>query len=342
MSLPILHFARLPWPADWQAVYGREAPMILELGFGGGDNLVDLARVNPSYNVLGVEISLPSLRKGARKVINAELSNARVLQGDSRTVLWLLFRPQSLSSVVINFPDPWPKAGHHHRRVINNSFLDLLATRMIPGSPLDIATDHPEYQEVIEECLAASVYFESRKEQPYLLSTENRRQTKYERIALAEGRIPRYYLWRRNLADALDNYPIPEDTIVPHVILLPTLSLNDFAERFEPFHVQDEGIHIKYLNMFRSVDEGMLLTEVYVSEEPYRQRIGLSIRRRREGDLVVSMHEMGFPRPTPGIHLSVQHLVYWLQEQDPGLIVKNSTLVQQFGQEQIDRDSWEE
>jgi tRNA (guanine-N7-)-methyltransferase len=330
MLLPMLHFARLPWPADWQEVFGCEAPMIVELGFGGGDNLITLAKENPAANVLGVEISLPSLRRGASKITNAKLSNARVVQGDSRTVLWLLFRPQSISSVVINFPDPWPKAGHHHRRVINGPFLDLLATRMIPGAPLDIATDHDAYQEVIEACLVESNHFDSRIDQPYLFSVENRRQTKYERIALAEGRIPHYYLWQRNRVPAPDDFPIPEETAVPHVILIPSLSLADFGSRFEPFHVQDEDMHIKFLNMFYSVDKEVLLSEVYVSEEPYRQRVGLSIRRRREGDLVVSLYEMGFPRPTPGIHLAVKHLVSWLHKQDPGLTIVNSTLTEEI------------
>jgi tRNA (guanine-N7-)-methyltransferase len=327
MSLPILHFARLTWPANWREIYGREAPMIVELGFGGGDNLLALAGENPSSNVLGVEISLPSLRRGARKIAALKLANARVVQGDSRTVLWLLFPAQSISRVVINFPDPWPKAGHHHRRVVNKPFLDLLATRMLPGAHLEIATDHQEYQEVIEACLAESNYFESRTDRSYLVSVENRRQTKYERIALSEGRIPHYYFWRRNQVVAPDDFPIPEETVVPHVILLPSLSFDDFGQRFEPFHIQDESIHIKYLNMFRSVDGEMLLSEVYVSEEPYRQRIGLSIRRRQEGDCVVSLYEMGFSRPTPGIHLAVKYLVNWMQQQDPDLKIINSTLV---------------
>jgi tRNA (guanine-N7-)-methyltransferase len=328
MSLPLLHFARLTWPANWQEIYSREAPMIVELGFGGGDNLLTLANENPLSNVLGVEISLPSLRRGARKLATAKLTNARVVQGDSRTVLWLLFRPQSISNIVINFPDPWPKAGHHHRRVINKPFLDLLATRMITGGHLDIATDHNEYQEVIETCLTESEYFESRIDRPYLHSVENRQQTKYERIALSEGRIPHYYLWRRNQIHTPQDFPIPEETDVPHVILLSSLSLDEFGERFESFHIQDEDIHVKYLNIFYSVGKEMLLSEVYVSEEPYRQRVGLSIRRRQEGDLVVSLYEMGFPRPTPGIHLAVKHLVNWMQQQDPDITIVNSTLVQ--------------
>lgn len=329
MSLPILHFAHLPWPTDWSEIYAREAPLLVELGFGGGDNLVALAQDNPSSNVLGIEISLPSLRRGARKIASGGLTNARVLQGDSRAVLWLLFRPHSIGSVTINFPDPWPKAGHHRRRLISQTFLDLLATRMLPEAPLDVATDHEEYAAVIEKCLTESPCFESRSAQPFLLAVENRRQTKYERIALTEGRTSRYFLWRRNKRIAVDDFPILEETAVPHIVLLSSLDLDQLANRFEPFHVQEDDIHIKYLNIYRSADKDMLLLEVYVGEEPYQQRIGLSIRGRQAGDLVVSVHEIGFPRPTRGIHLAIQHLLSWLKDQDPDLTIVNSTLMQQ-------------
>ena len=326
MSLPILHFARMSWPVDWAKLFGREAPLLIDLGFGGGDSLVSLAQENPGANVLGIEISLPSLRRGARKLQNGGLSGARVLQGDSFTSLWLLFQPQSISSVTINFPDPWPKVRHEHRRVINPSFLELLASRMLPNAPLEIATDHEAYQQAIETYLSESPYFTSKTSQPYVLSVENRRQTKYERIALSEGRIPRYYLWQRNDNDAANEFPIPEETAVPHVVFLSSLDLDQLGDRFMPFHVQDGDVHIKYLDMYRSVERNMLFTEVFVSEVPFPQRIGLSIRGRNTGDLVLSLHEIGFPRPTPGIHMAVQHLVYWLQEQDPDMTIVNSTL----------------
>jgi tRNA (guanine-N7-)-methyltransferase len=327
MSLPILHFARMPWPVDWAELYGREAPMIVDLGFGGGDSLVSLAQDNPSSNVLGIEISLPSLRRGAKKLSNAGLGNARVLQGDSFASLWLLFGQQSISSIAINFPDPWPKARHQHRRVINPRFLDLLASRMVAGAPLEIATDHEAYQEAIEMFLSASSYFSSTSSHPYVLSVEDRRQTKYERIALAEGRIPRYYLWQRNETDAESEFPIPEETAVPHIVFLSSLNLDELGERFEPFRVHDGDVHIKYLDLYRSVEREMLFAEVFVSEEPFPQRLGLSIRARNTGDFVLSVHEVGFPRPTPGIHLAVQHMISWLEEQDPDLTVVNSTLM---------------
>ncbi len=326
MSLAILPYSHMAWPTDWTVIFGRDGPLVLELGFGNGAHLVELGQRYPSSNILGIEISLPSLRRGLKKINDARLSNVRILQGDSRSALWLLFRPASISMVTINFPDPWPKAGHHHRRLINDRFLDLLASRVWPEAELNIATDHKGYALAIEDCLNRSPYFESRTGRPFESDVADRRRTKYEQIALSEGIVPRYFLWKRNEQIATDQFPIPEDKAMPHVVLLSELNLDEFGRRFEPFHAQSEDVHIKFLNIYRSVDGRQLLVEVYVSEEPYHQRVGLSVRQRHDGDLVVSMQEIGFPRPTEGIHLAIQHLVEWLRALDPTLKIINSTL----------------
>jgi tRNA (guanine-N7-)-methyltransferase len=81
MSIPILSGLQLAWPTDWTAVFGREAPLLLEIGFGGGDFLVKLGQERPSHNIIGLEISLPSLRRGARKAGRLGLSNVAVSPG---------------------------------------------------------------------------------------------------------------------------------------------------------------------------------------------------------------------------------------------------------------------
>ncbi|NHZ72582.1 MAG: tRNA (guanine-N7)-methyltransferase, partial [Aquificales bacterium] len=79
----MLHSSRLDWPTDWTAVFNRKAPLLMEIGFGGADFLVDLARKRPEANLIGVELSLPSLKKAQKKVQAAELANVRVLAGDA-------------------------------------------------------------------------------------------------------------------------------------------------------------------------------------------------------------------------------------------------------------------
>ena len=326
MPIDILHYARLPWPISWSDLFNREAPLIVEIGFGGGQYLVDWAQSRPEFNLLGLEISLPSLRRGAKKLSVAGVTNTRIIQGDSQKALWLLFKPQSISEVTINFPDPWPKASHHHRRLINLKFLDLLATRMKRGGNLDIATDHEEYAVEITHCLLQTPYFESRLDQPFVFDAGARRPTKYEQIAISEGRTCRYYRWRRNRQPAPNEFPLPQETAVPHVVITHPLTLDQIGRRFEPFHITSGSTHIKYLDMYRSLNHNLQLIEIYVSEEPHHQRICLAVRRRQEGDVVVSMHEVGFPRPTPGIHLAVHHLVEWLRTLHPDMQLVGTTL----------------
>lgn len=326
MLVDILHFARLPWPLYWPDIFGRKAPLLAEIGFGGGHYLVEWAQRRPDSNLLGLEISLPSLRRGAKKLATSGATNTRIIQGDSNKVLWLLCQPRCLDEVAINFPDPWPKASHHHRRLISEKFLHLLGTRMKEGGLLDIATDHEDYAIEITQCLLQSPYFESRLDDSFTLEPGTRRPTKYERIAISEGRICRYFQWRRNDRPAANDFPILEETPVPHVVISHPLSLDQIGQQYEPFQVTSGSTHIKYLDMYRSLNNTVQLVEIYVSEDPYHQRVSLSVRQRQEGDVVVSLHELGFPRPTPGIHLAVHHLVRWLRSLHPDVQVIGSTL----------------
>ncbi len=323
----ILHYGRLPWPAPWSELFGREAPLVLEIGFGGGQFLIDLAQKRPFANVLGIEISLPSLRKGAKKVRLAGLNNVLALQGDSKAVLWLLCQPESLFEVFINFPDPWPKSGHQHRRLLNKHFLHLLATRMSAGANLDIATDHADYAEQISDCLEHTPYFDSRLETVFVTTDTQRLRTKYESIALAEGRVCHYYKWRRNSTPAPDPFFILEELVMPHVVMRTPANLNTISRAFIPFHLEEEGIHIKFMDVYQSTRDGKLLIEVFVGEEPYPQRLCLAIRSRTLGDMVISVHELGFPRPTRGVHLAVAGLVGWVTSLQPNFQIINSTLV---------------
>ena len=313
MSLPMIHEAtRLPWPTPWVNIFGRPAPLLVEIGFGGGHFLVELAQERPDANVLGVEISLPSLRRGQKKVEQAGLDNVRLVQADARFLLQALCAPATLSGMYINFPDPWPKARHQRRRLISQPFLHLAATRQAPGAHLDIATDHAEYAAAIAQCLAQTPYFNSRLDVPFTVEDRERPRTKYELIALAEGRTCHYFKWQRNETPAPDVFPVPKEHPMPHVVLRSPLTLAEIGRRLPPDPVSAGDRHIAYLEAYRSLNEEMLFVETYVKEEPLTQRVGLVIRQREPGEFVISLHEVGFPRPTAGIHLAIAHLAEWI------------------------------
>ena len=317
---------QLPWPADRAALFGRAAPLIIEIGFGSGLFLVDLARRRPEANVLGLEISLPSLRNAARKVRRAGLGNVQLAQADAPSALQALCPPDSVAAVIINFPDPWPKKDQLGRRLIQDEFLALLASRLCPGGHIDVATDHAEYAAHIAECLLRSPHFDSRVGQPFLLEDAGRLVTKYEQVARQAGRAPRYFPWRRNNAPAPDRFPIPTELPMPHVVLRLPVDTAEIARRFQPAVIEEDGVRVRYIELFQSAHDGKLLIETYVNEGPIKQRLGLEVRPRASGEIVVSLAELGFPRPTPGVHLAIRHLVARLREQFPSLVIVHTTL----------------
>ncbi len=321
---------QLPWPADWPALFGRDAPLVMEIGFGSGQYLVALAARRPEANILGVEISVPALRRAGRKLERRDLSHVRLIQGDASAVLWALCAPGSLAAVVINFPDPWPKQGHDARRLIDDGFLCLLATRVAADAPLDIATDHDGYAAQVAAALERSPHFESRSGAPFALEQPGRVPTKYERVALAEGRTPRYFAWRRNDAPATTPFSIPEEYAMPHVVLRGPADLAEIGRRFRPTVVMFDGGRVRFIEAYRALGEDKLLIETYINENPIRQRLGLEIRPRANGEIVLGLAEVGFPRPTRGVHAAVAALSGWLRAEFPALIVVHAALQEEY------------
>lgn len=312
MSSFLLQTWQQPWPVAWDTVFGRKAPLIIEVGFGGGHFLLDLAQKRPFANIIGVEISQPAIDRGQRKLKTAALDNVRLLQTNAHTLLQALCSPQSVNELYINFPDPWPKAHHHQRRLINEDFLHLLATRMVAGGQLDIATDHAAYAEAITAAIEATPYFHSRLPTTFVTTDNERLRTKYEQIGLAEGRVCHYYKWERNQQPAPNRFPVPEEFPMPHVVLHSPLDLDAIEEKYTPWHVAAADCHMSFIELFRAHKGQMLFVETYLREEPLSQRLGLVVRQRQSGDYVISLHELGFPRPTAGVHLAIAHLAHWL------------------------------
>ena len=312
MTSSLLQNHLLRWPTNWADIFGREAPLLLEIGFGSGHFLVDLAGKRPSANLIGVEISLPSLDKAERKVKNLELNNVRLLQTDARYLLQALCPPESIAEVYINFPDPWPKAKQLHRRLINVDFLHLLATRMVPNGRLDIATDHADYALAITEALESTPYFHSRQATTFVTEDNERLRTKYEQIGLDEGRTCHYYKFARVETAVPQSYPIPKEFPMPHAVLQSPLSLDEIEAEYGRFQFSQDDCHINFMELYRAKNEEALFVEAYIKEAPVAQRLGLVIRQREAGNYVINLHELGFPRPTRGVQLAIGQLANWL------------------------------
>ena len=136
-----------PRPLDWSAPWGRVAPRILEIGFGMGGTTAEIAAQRPGDDFLGIEVHEPGVGALLKLLGERALNNVRVIQHDAVEVLEHMIVPESLDGVHIFFPDPWHKARHHKRRLLQAPFVALLASRLKPNGYLHCATDWENYAE---------------------------------------------------------------------------------------------------------------------------------------------------------------------------------------------------
>ena len=139
-------------PLDLAALFGRSAPVVLEIGFGMGETTAAMAAADPGRDYLGVEVHTPGIGNLLALVGERGLRNVRVAHGDA---LHLVHRiaPGTLDAVHVFFPDPWPKARHHKRRLVSPATVALVRERLRPGGLLHCATDWPDYAAAMAEAL---------------------------------------------------------------------------------------------------------------------------------------------------------------------------------------------
>ena len=144
-----------PTLLDFDQVFGRQAPRILEIGFGMGETSATIAEAQPQNDYLGVEVHTPGVGSLCKLIAEKGLSNQRIIQHDAVEVLRHMIPEGSLDGVHIFFPDPWPKARHHKRRLLQAPMVSLLASRLKPGGYLHCATDWENYAEQMLAVLSA-------------------------------------------------------------------------------------------------------------------------------------------------------------------------------------------
>jgi tRNA (guanine-N7-)-methyltransferase len=196
--LPTFGIPYSPQTIDLNQLYGREALHILEVGFGMGETTVAVANAHPEIDYLGIEVHTPGVGSLLNRIDTHGLSNLRVIQHDAVEVLRQMIAPASLGGIHIFFPDPWPKKRHRKRRLIQATFVSLLANRMQPGAYLHIATDWTEYAEQVLETLSEEPLLKNTVER-YALRPAHRPLTKFEQRGLKLGHEVRDIIFERTL-----------------------------------------------------------------------------------------------------------------------------------------------
>lgn len=184
-------------PLDTVAWFGRQAPVVLEIGCGSGISTLAMAKDEPDIDVVAVEI----YRRGLAQLLSAidrdQVSNIRLIRGNALDVLQRLIAPGSLTGVRVFFPDPWPKARHHKRRFLQPGTIGLIVDRLLPGGVLHVATDHAGYAEHIAEVGAGESRLHPVGPDSALPISIVRPTTKYETKAQEAGSAVTEFIWLR-------------------------------------------------------------------------------------------------------------------------------------------------
>jgi tRNA (guanine-N7-)-methyltransferase len=181
---------------DWAAAFGREAPLMVEIGSGTGHAISGLAQAHPAANLVAIEVFAPGVASTLGRLARHNVTNVRVVVADGAQALPVVFAEASITELWTFFPDPWHKTRHHKRRLISPELAAVVASRLAPGGIWRLATDWDDYAEAMLDVLSA---------EPGLMNCnddwaprfELRPQTKYERRGLEAGRAIHDLAFRR-------------------------------------------------------------------------------------------------------------------------------------------------
>lgn len=174
---------------DWRLIFGNDNPLALEIGCGMGDFVTRVAQLHPDWNFIAIDYYNKGCLKTCKRIDDLELNNVRVVRDEARGFMLRCVPRQSLRTVLINCPDPWPKMRHRKRRLVNAEFVGFLADFMLPGGDFHFATDFDDYGEDVarmmpdiagfENALAPDLYRHAREQYPL---------SKYMLKFMAEGK----------------------------------------------------------------------------------------------------------------------------------------------------------
>ena len=308
----LLPWRRLPFPVPWRDVFGRDAPLHLEVGFGDGRYTVRRAEDAPEANYVGLEISSASIQRARARVARHGVDNVRLLKVGANFAVRHLFPPQSLSSIVVNFPDPWPKERHVENRLLQRGFFRLAVTRLAANGEIRLATDHPDYLAFARAEALASGVIELREAEPPAAVFE----TKYALKWRAQGKPLHYQIFRKR-GEPDDGFPpLERPSIMPHALLQGTVPAEiPFEKTVAPYGDGHVILHevAASLGGDSMPDDGVrLLVRATVDEPDLRQQLLVIVQQRTPDEAIVRLETFGDPVITKAVRGAVHLATEWL------------------------------
>jgi len=299
----LLHLS--DFPVSPPAVFGREGPLVLEIGFGDGRYLTHLGKTHPAWNLLGAEVSLGSVTRAFKRLRREGVTNARLYRGNGRFLVRNVIPPEGLHRVYVNFPDPWPKKRQHRNRLLQAGFFELLTHRLEPGGALLLTTDHAEYfQFASDEAHATGLYRVEQGDPP-----PSTLHTKYA-LKWREQQRDIYHAVFTPVAEADGDFqPTIELKDMQHALL--DGDLNAVGAFTKQVHRYATGTVI-VREAYRELNGPALIFLVVIEEEDLRQEV-LVKAWPAEAGVYVGLQHFGEPLGTRGAREAVRTVTRWLE-----------------------------
>ena len=186
-------------PLDPRQIFGRVAPLVLEIGSGMGETTIEIAREQPAVDFIAIEVHGPGVGSLLKRIEAEKVANLRVIRNDAVEVLEHMVADGALAAIHLFFPDPWPKKRHHKRRLVQPAFVALAARKLASGGGLHATTDWPDYAEQMLAALSAEPLLENTAS-GYAPRPPGRPLTKFEGRGLRLGHPVFDLLFRRRAA----------------------------------------------------------------------------------------------------------------------------------------------
>jgi tRNA (guanine-N7-)-methyltransferase len=306
----LVDWRRAPFPIDWDAAFGRGGPLHLEVGFGDGRFTARRALAERGGRFVGLEVSNVSVQRALSRLRREGIDNVKLMKLGAEFAARHLFERASLETVTVNFPDPWPKERHREHRLLRPAFFATLASRLVGGGEVRLATDHEDYLAFARASGEADGRYALVDADPPPAVFETKYATKWK----GQGKPLHYQVFRLERPSDDPIPPLERPTTMPHAFLTGTLPTTP-APRLEKLVVPYGDGHVIVHEALRSVDDAeRWVFRATIDEPDLVQQVLVVAQRREGGELIVRLERFGDPLVTPTARGAVHAVTTWLVE----------------------------
>lgn len=290
------------YPLDWQTAFDGDAPLAVEIGFGNGEFLVDWATRQPGWHFVGLELSIESMERLLRRIQKHRLTNIRPILEDARFAVGEFFADNSLTHVMMNFPDPWPKDRHQDRRLLDEPFIETLGAVLKKKHYYELVSDQKWYAEHTYSLFQDAPYFDD------VEFTENPVReiaTKYEKKWQEMGRSSYRVLARKCKTPAIVRRL--EDEAMPHAFVETVVDEKSIKELIG-FKKSEADLFFVVKDTYGDINSAKYLLHVIAKDGAHKQNFHVVINQQKKGRWIVKLDPNTQPYRTPAVKMAVHEI----------------------------------